>query len=471
MAILSYATAAASTASSYAFLTATSYVLGSGQDRSASKENVPPLVPLSSTRSSGPSSNHESNPHASCPASPAKKLTRHNSSARRLPSYNPAKIASSSPSSSSRPSTPRASAAAAVKAKKASQRGEGEELVDSINQTEELYAILGVGKRAKQEEIRRGFLSRSRICHPDKLPDYPPSTTAFQRLSYAYETLSKPSSRRIYDLGGLKSFDTAGMPSSSSAGGANADETLNGVLRGIINEFLNGDFEMVRVFVTALNDGSPGLNLGEDAIDNLESAFGKAREILLAGHKYALLVKFSLIRMYEIQINLRRLGYFDLYARLRLTIELMRCMVEVPLILDKAMREDVSPAHTSPDPTEPASTSWAESDDRQAGGQDYDSTTAHGQLERRGILGARTKGMLVLTCRVLEKAERWTGGTTSTSSTRSTYSWEDDTSPNPPSTSKTEQSNSDSGDQGRGESGTQSSPTTESGAAASRNTP
>lgn len=65
-----------------------------------------------------------------------------------------------------------------------------------------------------------------------------------------------------------------------------------------------------------------------------------------AGQKYALLLKFSLIRMYEIQISLRRLSYFDLYGRLRLTMELMRCMVEVPLILDRAMREDV--ASTSP---------------------------------------------------------------------------------------------------------------------------
>ena len=29
-----------------------------------------------------------------------------------------------------------------------------------------------------------------------------------------------------------------------------ADETLNGVLRSVINEFLHGDFEMIRVFVS-----------------------------------------------------------------------------------------------------------------------------------------------------------------------------------------------------------------------------
>jgi curved DNA-binding protein CbpA len=30
-----------------------------------------------------------------------------------------------------------------------------------------LYEILGVGKRAKNEEIRRLFLGRSRIIHPE----------------------------------------------------------------------------------------------------------------------------------------------------------------------------------------------------------------------------------------------------------------------------------------------------------------
>lgn len=40
-----------------------------------------------------------------------------------------------------------------------------------------------------------------------KLPHYAPATPAFQRLSYAYETISKPGSRRLYDLGGGRRYD------------------------------------------------------------------------------------------------------------------------------------------------------------------------------------------------------------------------------------------------------------------------
>ncbi|GAA5872006.1 hypothetical protein JCM16303_000943 [Sporobolomyces ruberrimus] len=409
MAILSFATSAASTASSYAFSAATSYVLRSDSPSSSgSKENIPPTSAFGSSSSSHTSANS---------ASPsARRLQRHNSSAKRIPSYNPSK-------SLHHPSSSSASGSQSTAAKPT--RGEAEDLVDQINKTDELYEILGVAKRAKGEEIRRGFLGRSRICHPDKLPHYPPSTTAFQRLSYAYETLSKPSSRRIYDLGGLRSPEP-GVSSTSAADAAAADETLNGVLRSVINEFLHGDFEMIRVFVTALNEGSPGLNLGEEAIDNLEGAFRRAREVLLAGQKYALLLKFSLIRMYEIQISLRRLSYFDLYGRLRLTMELMRCMVEVPLILDKAMREDLASTGSAPQaqsqsPSSPSDTPGV----------------AGGQLERRGILGVRTKGMLVLTCRVLQRAEVWTGGSTSSPSERA--SWEDSEDTVPETADQTDQ--------------------------------
>lgn len=44
---------------------------------------------------------------------------------------------------------------------------EGELLCDAICDEDELYRVLGVGRRAKQDEIRRAFLSRSRLCHPE----------------------------------------------------------------------------------------------------------------------------------------------------------------------------------------------------------------------------------------------------------------------------------------------------------------
>ncbi|GAA6062075.1 hypothetical protein JCM10212_003573 [Sporobolomyces blumeae] len=143
--------------------------------------------------------------------------------------------------------------------------------------------------------------------------------------------------------------------------------------------------------------------------------------------------------MYELQLSLRSLSYFDLYGRLRITCELARVMVEVPLILDKAMKTEPAPSPSSSSSSASSSSSSQRcpadgrtsdsSADRPRGEQngspgattmdgsgsrggsfDDDESTLTNQLERRGILGVRTRGMLVLTCRMLEKAERWSGG-------------------------------------------------------------
>lgn len=40
-------------------------------------------------------------------------------------------------------------------------------MVDQVNQEEDLYEILGVKRKVKTEEIRRAFLARSRVIHPE----------------------------------------------------------------------------------------------------------------------------------------------------------------------------------------------------------------------------------------------------------------------------------------------------------------
>lgn len=40
-------------------------------------------------------------------------------------------------------------------------------IIESILAEEDLYKLLGIKKTAKVDEIRRGFLNRSRVCHPE----------------------------------------------------------------------------------------------------------------------------------------------------------------------------------------------------------------------------------------------------------------------------------------------------------------
>ncbi|CAO3574987.1 unnamed protein product [Mortierella alpina] len=113
-------------------------------------------------------------------------------------------------------------------------------VVDDILETENLYRVLAVSRSATGEEIRRAYIAKSRVCHPDKFPEYPRATEAFQKLSLAYETLSKPSSRFVYD-------STGGSSGKSMLG---SDETLQSVLSQVFFEFMDGDFEVIRNMIS-----------------------------------------------------------------------------------------------------------------------------------------------------------------------------------------------------------------------------
>lgn len=157
----------------------------------------------------------------------------------------------------------------------------------------------------------------------------------------------------MYDVSGRTDLASAlnNHDPTSAAGQYGSEETLNGVLYSVFCEFLEGDFEMIRVLVNALNESNPGLDLGDEAVDSIEGAFKKLREMLLAGKKYLTIIRFELIRLYEIQHSLRQLSYFDVFGRLRLTLQLARVTLSIPMAIDQAMKgqeEDNKAETTSP---------------------------------------------------------------------------------------------------------------------------
>lgn len=62
------------------------------------------------------------------------------------------------------------------------------------------YDTLGVKKTASKSEIKNAFIKLSKKMHPDVNPNDPKSTANFAKINEAYTVLSKPSSRRDYDL-------------------------------------------------------------------------------------------------------------------------------------------------------------------------------------------------------------------------------------------------------------------------------
>ena len=63
------------------------------------------------------------------------------------------------------------------------------------------YAALGVRKDATPEEIKRAYRRLARQLHPDVNPDVA-TQERFKEVTSAYEVLSDPNKRQLYDMGG-----------------------------------------------------------------------------------------------------------------------------------------------------------------------------------------------------------------------------------------------------------------------------
>jgi molecular chaperone DnaJ len=65
--------------------------------------------------------------------------------------------------------------------------------------TRDLYEILGVDRRATQDEIKQAYRRLARDTHPDVRPNDPQATERFKEINEAYSVLSDPAKRSQYD--------------------------------------------------------------------------------------------------------------------------------------------------------------------------------------------------------------------------------------------------------------------------------
>ncbi len=73
------------------------------------------------------------------------------------------------------------------------------------------YRILGVGRDASEEEIKRAFRHLARKWHPDVNPDNREAEEKFKEINEAFEVLKDPEKRAAYDQFGEAGVEGAGF--------------------------------------------------------------------------------------------------------------------------------------------------------------------------------------------------------------------------------------------------------------------
>jgi molecular chaperone DnaJ len=74
------------------------------------------------------------------------------------------------------------------------------------------YEILGVGRQASPEDLKRAFRKIAMESHPDRFPDDAAAAARFKEASEAYNVLSDPGRRRTYDMFGHAAVESGSGP-------------------------------------------------------------------------------------------------------------------------------------------------------------------------------------------------------------------------------------------------------------------
>ncbi|RCK65439.1 Protein HLJ1 [Candida viswanathii] len=91
----------------------------------------------------------------------------------------------------------------------------------------QFYEILSVEKSASDGEIKKSYRKLAIKCHPDKNP-HPRSSEAFKSLNKAWEVLSDPQKKRIFDQTGSDPTSRMGAAGGGAASGFGGSSPFGG---------------------------------------------------------------------------------------------------------------------------------------------------------------------------------------------------------------------------------------------------
>ncbi|MCJ1361473.1 hypothetical protein MMC16_000573 [Acarospora aff. strigata] len=137
-----------------------------------------------------------------------------------------------------------------------------------------LYDSLSIKPDATQDEIKKGYRKAALKWHPDKNKDNPNAAEKFKEVSQAYEILSDPEKRKVYDQYGLEFLLRGGHEQPPGAGAGASTGGPGGMPFGGMPGGFSGMGGMPgggsRQFHFSTNGGGGGFNFG-----NPESIFSE----------------------------------------------------------------------------------------------------------------------------------------------------------------------------------------------------
>ncbi|MBN2331920.1 MAG: J domain-containing protein [Deltaproteobacteria bacterium] len=121
------------------------------------------------------------------------------------------------------------------------------------------YAVLGVDKKASEEEIKKAFRRLARKYHPDMNKDDAESEKKFKEINEAYEVLGDQQKRKEYDMYGATFQQPGGFHGHPGAGdfGFDLNDLFGGRAGGRSRTFTPGGGDFSHVF-SDLFGGSGG---------------------------------------------------------------------------------------------------------------------------------------------------------------------------------------------------------------------
>ena len=75
----------------------------------------------------------------------------------------------------------------------------------------DFYGILGVNRGASVNQIKKAYRRLAKEMHPDRNPNDEDANEKFQELGAAYEALSDPDKRKLYDKCGEECLNKEGQ--------------------------------------------------------------------------------------------------------------------------------------------------------------------------------------------------------------------------------------------------------------------